>query len=306
MSALFSSGQTVLGHSPPLSAYRFLGICERGVDRLAHVAAEVCDRNATMIGPGSASLGLGYALGQHECDPARDVGHVGLIDHNDRVVPLAGMRDVLQLRMGAHLLARIIHVVRLCGLLATTQTIRRMLVEAVTSLGGITMKSFHLFAAICAVVLSAEAVNTANATDVGFSFTASDQQYNQIGVVTGAIYGLPYNVLRGQAQSVFFSSIPQSFGACPGSRTYCNVTANPPWVVTDNYFTISSGQLREGTFTATNASTGFSFRLVTHWWDYPGHFAISNITVWAPLITRSPSSEKTGTQNSRQGSILFL
>jgi hypothetical protein len=138
----------------------------------------------------------------------------------------------------------------------------RMVVAAASSpereyrQGAIAMKSLAWFAAICAVVLSAEATKTANAATLSFDFSFTDALFGH-GTVTGEVEGLSDNS-TGPASAVFLDSFSSDFGSI--CSTPCNTMASP-WVVFSNFFTVSNGQVKFGDFDSINFSNlaEFSF-----------------------------------------------
>jgi hypothetical protein len=112
------------------------------------------------------------------------------------------------------------------------------------------MKSFALFAAVCAVALSVEATKTtasAAILDFNFSFTDIGGQ----GTVTGEVDGLSDNS-TGPASKVILDSFPAVLGPpfLLGSicSTPCNTAASPWMVIPPNDFTVSNGQVTSASF----------------------------------------------------------
>jgi hypothetical protein len=107
------------------------------------------------------------------------------------------------------------------------------------------MKSLALFAAICAVAVSAGATKMANAATLDFDFSFTDINGN--GTVTGQVDGLSDNS-SGPASAVILDSFPAALGLGPFCSTPCNAAA-PPWIVIPpNDFTVSNGQLTSASF----------------------------------------------------------
>jgi hypothetical protein len=118
------------------------------------------------------------------------------------------------------------------------------------------MKSFALFAAICAVALSAGGTKTANAATLDFDFTITGRSGGQPtgDTVTGEIDGLSDNS-TGPASAVILESYNVALlGAIPGCLP-CDTTKSPWQIGTDsithlpeNNFTVSNGQIVAANF----------------------------------------------------------
>jgi hypothetical protein len=105
------------------------------------------------------------------------------------------------------------------------------------------MKTFRMLAAICAVVLSAEA---ANALDFDFSFEGIG------GTVTGEIDGLSDNTVNQPAPAVVIFKFPTSVG--PVCLTPCNTTPSP-WHVSVNLFTVIRGHISDVRFSSVTGGS---------------------------------------------------
>jgi hypothetical protein len=112
------------------------------------------------------------------------------------------------------------------------------------------MKSIALFAAICAVSLSAGGTKTANADTLDFDFTIMGRSGGQFtgDTVTGEIDGLSSSIIGSQpASAVILESYNVALlGAIPGCLP-CDTTKSP-WMIGINDFTVSNGQIVAANF----------------------------------------------------------